>query len=68
MEFEAEIKEVKQLKTVSLDNVYSVRLITDNPDIMDLGKLSPESTVVVVIKPINVGSYAETVERTTKRA
>lgn len=51
MKFEAEIKEVKQYKAASLDNVYSIRLITDDREIMDLGKISPQMTVVVEITP-----------------
>jgi len=47
--FIAEIKEVKQQKLVSLDNQYSIRLITDNSQILDLGKLPPDQLVKVSI-------------------
>ena len=47
--FEAEIKETKQSKSVSLDNVYSLRLVTDNSIILDLGKLPPDKTVKVTV-------------------
>jgi len=49
LKFEAEIKEVKQLKTVSMDNVYSVRFITDDSGVMDLGKLPADGTVFVQV-------------------
>lgn len=48
--FIAEIKEVKQQKLVSLDNQYSIRLITDNSQILDLGKLPPDTLVKVSIE------------------
>ena len=50
-EFIAEIKEVKQVKLVSLDNQYSIKLITDDSRILDLGKLPPDTLVEVKIKP-----------------
>lgn len=46
--FVAEIRETKQRKA-SLDNVYSITLITDNSDILELGKLPPDTTVDVII-------------------
>lgn len=53
MEIEAELRETKQSKRVSLDNVYTLKFETDNPLVMDLGKL-PSDTVFIVtidIKP-----------------
>lgn len=50
MKFLAEIKETKQSKHVSLDNVYTIKLVTDNSEIMDLGKLPPDTTVSVTIE------------------
>uniref|UniRef100_A0A7C5Z3D8 Uncharacterized protein n=1 Tax=candidate division CPR3 bacterium TaxID=2268181 RepID=A0A7C5Z3D8_UNCC3 len=48
--FIAEIKEVKQQKLVSLDNQYSIKLITDNSQILDLGKLPPDTLLKVSIE------------------
>ena len=48
--FIAEIKEVKQQKLVSLDNQYSIKLITDDSKILDLGKLPPDQLVKVSIE------------------
>jgi len=50
LNFIAEIKEVKQQKLVSLDNQYSIRLITNDSRILDLGKLPPDTLVEVKIK------------------
>lgn len=50
MKFKAEIKEVKQKKQ-ALDNVYSIRLVTDDGKILDLGKLPPDTVVNVEIEP-----------------
>lgn len=49
IKFIAEIKEVKQTKP-QLDNIYSIRLITDDSRLMDLGKLPPDKTVSVIIQ------------------
>lgn len=46
MEFIAELVETKQTKK-ALDNVYRVSFVTDNPLVMDLGKL-PSDTVFTV--------------------
>ena len=48
--FIAEIKEVKQQKLVSLDNQYSIKLLTDDSKILDLGKLPPDTLVKVNIE------------------
>lgn len=45
MEFIAEIKRTSQRKVASLDNIYQIVLETDNPALMDLGKL-PADTIV----------------------
>lgn len=45
MEFIAEIKRTSQRKAASLDNIYQIVLETDNPILMDLGKL-PADTIV----------------------
>lgn len=49
--FTAEIKRTSQFKKASLDNEYQILLITDNPNILELGKLPPDITVEVTIKP-----------------
>jgi hypothetical protein len=49
LSFIAEIKEVKQQKLVSLDNQYSIKLLTDDSKILDLGKLPPDTLVKVNI-------------------
>jgi len=52
IEFLAEIKQTKQHKLVSLDNEYSVRFVTDDPVIMDLGKLEPDQLVRVTVEGV----------------
>ncbi len=49
LKFIAEIKETKQSKAISLDNVYSVKFVTDDSRVLDLGKLSPDTLVVVTV-------------------
>lgn len=49
MEFIAEIKRTSQSKK-SLDNVYQITFETDNPLILDLGKLPSDKTVRVIIE------------------
>ncbi len=48
--FIAELKETKQTKALSLDNVYSLKLITDDSRVMDLGKLAPDQNLKVTIE------------------
>jgi len=50
MKFLAEIKQTKQIKKSSLDQEYQILLITNNPDILDLGKLPYETIIEVDIK------------------
>ena len=50
MEFEAELKRTSQRKAASLDNVYQVVLETDNPMVLDLGKLPSDTTFIVTIQ------------------
>lgn len=52
MNFQAEIKKTSQRKAASLDNVYQLVLETDNPGIMDLGKLPPDTIIKVTIESI----------------
>lgn len=46
--FIAEIVETKQSKK-GLDNVYTLKLVTDDPTILSLGALPPDETVTVNI-------------------
>lgn len=48
MQFEAEIKETKQIKK-SLDNEYGVKFITNDPSVLQLGALPPDITVKVEV-------------------
>jgi len=50
MEFIAEVKKVSQRKTASLDQVYQVVLETDNPQILDLGKLPADVVVKITVE------------------
>lgn len=50
MKFKAELKNVGQRKSVSLDNIYKVVLETDDPAILDLGKLPADTLFEVEIK------------------
>jgi len=50
MKFLAEIKQTKQIKKASLDQEYQILLVTNNPEIMDLGKLPYETIIEVEIK------------------
>lgn len=49
MKFQAEIRRTSQRKAASLDNVYQIVLETDNPMILDLGKLPSDTVVEVTI-------------------
>ena len=50
MTFLAELKETKQYKAASADNLYSLRLVTDNPTVMDLGKLPSDTLFKVTVE------------------
>lgn len=50
LHFVAEIKRTSQRKSASLDNVYQLVLETDDASILDLGKLSPDITVKVIVE------------------
>jgi hypothetical protein len=50
MTFEAEIIRTSQRKLVSSDNQYELLLRTDNPMILDLGKLPSDTIVVVMVE------------------
>lgn len=49
MEFIAEVKRTNQTKR-NLDNIYQVTFETDNPLILDLGKLPSDKTVRVKVE------------------
>jgi len=49
MQFIAELKKTQQLKRVSGDNEYQIVLITDNPEILDLGKLKADTLFDILI-------------------
>lgn len=49
MDFLAEIKRTSQSKQVSNDNVYEITFRTENPQILDLGKLKPDTIVEVSV-------------------
>lgn len=49
MNFISEIKMTKMIKK-NLDNIYQITLETDNPMILDLGKLPSDKTVKVSIE------------------
>ncbi len=50
MKFQAELKKTSQKKTISNDQVYQLVLETDNPIVMDLGKLPADILFDVEIK------------------
>jgi len=52
MTFDAELKETKQAKLVSMDNAYSLKFVTDDPEILELGKLSPDTLFRVTVEPV----------------
>lgn len=49
MEIIGEVKRVSQRKTASLDQVYQLVIETDNPTVLDLGKLPADVTVKVTV-------------------
>lgn len=51
MNFTAELKEAKGVKSASLDLVYSLKLITEDPQILDLAKLPSDTLLKVTIEP-----------------
>jgi hypothetical protein len=50
MKFNMEIKEIKQKKSASLDNVYSITLVTDDRGLMDLSNIPSDEVVEVIIR------------------
>jgi len=50
MKFEMEIKEVKSKKTISNDMEYSIRLTTGDHNLLSLGAIPPNQTVLVEFK------------------
>lgn len=58
--FSAEIKRTSQRKAASLDNIYQIVLETDNPELLDLGKLPSDTLVKVTIEVQNEWSKTQT--------
>lgn len=50
MNFTAEIKQVSSRKLVSNDIEYKVVLVTDNPEVLSLGAVDPQTLVDVEVK------------------
>lgn len=50
MEFIAEIVEIKERKTVSLDKEYTIKLRTDDNKVMTLSAFPADSLVKVIVK------------------
>lgn len=53
MNFDAEIIEVKAKKTASLDISYRVIIQTNDPAVLALGAMSPETMVKIKVEPTN---------------
>jgi len=49
MNFKAELKKTSQRKSVSNDQTYQLVFETDNPMVMDLGKLPPDTLFKLTI-------------------
>lgn len=50
--FNAEIKRTTQKKMASLDNIYELVLNTDNPELLELGKLPSDTLVNVTVEVV----------------
>jgi hypothetical protein len=50
MNFEAEIIRTSQRKLASNDNQYEIVLRTENPLVLDLGKLPSDKTIKVTVE------------------
>lgn len=62
MDFTAEIIRTSQRKLASNDNQYEIVLRTENPNILDLGKLSSET-----IFEVSINLYNNTVQNANKK-
>ena len=51
MKFEAELKKVTAKKLVSLDMEYEIVLRTQNPEVLSLGAVDPETLFRVEVNP-----------------
>lgn len=51
MDFDAEIIEVKAKKTASMDVSYRVIFQTNDPAVLALGAMSPETLIKVKVEP-----------------
>lgn len=61
--FNAEIKRTSQRKAASLDNVYETTLATNNPSLMELGKLPSDTLIKVTIEVLNGKEYHQEEEQ-----
>ena len=59
MKFEMEIKEVKSKKTISNDMEYSIRLTTGDHNLLSLGAIPPNQTVLVEFKTSSPETWKE---------
>lgn len=50
--FNAEIKRTTQKEMASLDNIYELVLNTDNPELLELGKLPSDTLVNVTVEVV----------------
>jgi hypothetical protein len=51
MQFEAEIKTTGSRKLVSNDIEYKVVFTSNNPEVLTLGAIDPQTTVKVTVEP-----------------
>jgi hypothetical protein len=51
IQFVAEVKEVKSRKTTSLDLIYRLVVESNDPSLLSLGFLSPDTTIKITIEP-----------------
>lgn len=52
MKFLMEIKEIKQTKTASLDMEYTIKLVTEDLNLMRLSEIKPDQVVEVEINGV----------------
>lgn len=51
--FLCELKSVSQTKKVSLDNEYMIKFVTDDSEVLDLGKLPSDTLFKVSVEVSN---------------
>ena len=52
MKFTAEIDKIEARKTASLDKLFKIVLVTDNPEVIELQKYIATSPVLVDVKEV----------------